>query len=150
MVHPNQDYWEPFCRAIGKPEWVDNPRYATMERREENCEEMIKILDELFASRTWVEWEKDFKENDLIASANQSIPEILEDEQAIVNNFFTDIEHPVTGQARILNSPVQFTETPARIKNAAPPVGAHTEEVLIEHGYSWEDIAKLKDEGAIP
>jgi len=150
MVHPNQDYWEPFCRAIGKLEWINDPLYATMESREENCEKMIKILDGIFASRTWDEWEKDFIENDLIASANQSIPEILGDEQAIVNNFFTDIDHPVTGTARMLNSPVQFSETPARIKNAAPPVGSHTEEVLLEHGYGWEDIERFKEEGAIP
>jgi len=150
MVHPNQDYWEPFCRAIGKLEWINDPLYATMESREENCEKMIQILDDLFVSRTWAEWEKDFIENDLIASANQSIPEILEDEQAIVNNFFTDIEHPVTGTARLLNSPVQFYETPARIKNAAPPIGSHTEEVLLEHGYGWEDIERFKEQGAIP
>ncbi|MBA7704883.1 Formyl-CoA:oxalate CoA-transferase [subsurface metagenome] len=150
MVHPNQDYWEPFCRAIGKLEWINDPLYATMESREENCEELIKLLDDLFLSRTWAEWEKNFIENDLIASANQSIPEILEDEQAIVNNFFTDIDHPVTGTARMLNSPVQFSETPARIKNAAPPVGSHTEEVLLEHGYGWEDIERFKEQGAIP
>ena len=150
MVHPNQEYWVPFCKAIGRVEWIDNPRYATMESREEHCEEMIKMLDELFASRTWVEWEKSFRENDLIASANQTISEILEDEQAIVNNFFTDIEHPVTGQARLLNSPVQFSETPAQIKSVAPPVGAHTEEVLLELGYSWEEMAQFKEQGVIP
>ena len=91
-----------------------------------------------------------FRENDLIASANQTISEILDDEQAIVNDFFTDIEHPVTGQARLLNSPVQFSETPAQIKSVAPPVGAHTEEVLLELGYSWEEMAKFKEQGVIP
>ena len=150
MVHPNQDYWESFCRAIDKPEWIDDPRYATMESREENCEEMIKVLDELFASRSWAEWEIDFKKYDLIASVNQSIPEILQDEQAIVNNFFSNIDHPVTGQARLLNSPVQFSETPAEIKNAAPPVGSHTEEVLLEYGYTWDDMKRFKEQGAIP
>ena len=76
--------------------------------------------------------------------------ESLQDEQAIVNNFFTDIEHPIAGKARLLNSPVQFSETPAKIKNAAPPVGSHTEEVLLEHGYSWEDMERFKEQGAIP
>jgi crotonobetainyl-CoA:carnitine CoA-transferase CaiB-like acyl-CoA transferase len=64
------------------------------------------------------------------------VAEILKDEQAIVNNFYTDIEHPVVGKARLLNSPVQFSETPANIKWAAPQLGAHTEEILIEAGYT--------------
>ena len=147
---PNQDFWAPFCRAIGKPEWIDNPRYATMESRAENCEEMIGLLDDIFLSRTWAEWEKDFEENDLIFSLSQTASEILEDEQAIVNNFYTDIEHPVTGKARLLNSPVQFSDTPARIKSVAPTVGAHTEEVLLELGYTWENMAELKEQGVIP
>ena len=150
MVHPNQDYWEPFCKAIGRLEWINDPRYATMESREQNAEEMIRDLDGLFASRTWPEWEKEFRANDLIVSANQTIPDILQDEQAIENNFFTDIQHPIVGQARLLNSPVQFNEMPARIKHAAPQIGEHTEEVLLEYGYTWEDLEKFKKSGAIP
>jgi len=150
MVHPNQDYWLPFCQAIGKLEWIDNPRYATMESRAENCEEMIGLLDEIFASRTWAEWQQSFIENDLIVSVNQTISDILEDEQAIVNNFFTDIDHPVTGQARLLNSPIQFSETPAEIKSVASPLGTHTEDVLLELGYSWEEMAQFKEQGVIP
>ena len=75
--------------------------------------------------------------------------EILEDEQAIINNFYTDTDHPVTGKARLLNSPVQFSETPARVKSVAPPVGAHTEEVLLELGYSWDEMARFKELGII-
>ncbi|HJX12045.1 MAG TPA: CoA transferase, partial [Dehalococcoidales bacterium] len=146
---PNQEYWVPFCKAIDKTEWIDNLRYATMESREKNREEIIKLLDELFATRTWAEWEKSFRENDLIVSVNQTVSEILEDEQAMANNFYTDIEHPVMGKARLLNSPLQFSETPAQIKSVAPPVGAHTEEVLLELGYSWEEIASLKEDGVI-
>jgi crotonobetainyl-CoA:carnitine CoA-transferase CaiB-like acyl-CoA transferase len=150
MCHPTQEYWPPFCKAIGKTEWINDPRYATMESREQHAEELVALLDEIMASRTWAEWEKEFRANDLIASGNQTIAEILKDEQAIENNFYTDIEHPIAGTARLLNSPVQFCETPARIRWAAPQLGVHTEEVLLEEGYSWKDLEKLKEEGVIP
>jgi crotonobetainyl-CoA:carnitine CoA-transferase CaiB-like acyl-CoA transferase len=150
MCHPTQEYWAPFCKAIGKTEWINDPRYATMESREQHAVELVAQIDKVMAARTWAEWEKEFRANDLIASGNQTIAEILKDEQAIVNNFYTDISHPVTGQARLLNSPIQFSDTPAEIKRAAPQLGAHTEEVLLENGYSWEDIEKLKEEGVIP
>jgi crotonobetainyl-CoA:carnitine CoA-transferase CaiB-like acyl-CoA transferase len=150
MCHPTQDYWAPFCRAIGRTEWINDSRYATMESRERHAEELIAQLDEILATRTWTEWEKEFRSNDLIVSGNQTIAEILKDEQAIVNNFYTDIEHPVAGKARLLNSPIQFSDTPAEITGAAPQIGAHTEEVLLATGYTWENLATLKEEGVIP
>ncbi len=150
MCHPTQEYWAPFCKAIGKEEWINDPRYATMESREDHAEELVALLDKIMASKTWSEWEKKFRENDLIVAGNQTVAEILQDEQAIVNNFYADIEHPVVGKARLLNSPVQFSETPATIKWAAPQLGAHTEEILLEAGYTWEDIAKFKEEKVIP
>jgi crotonobetainyl-CoA:carnitine CoA-transferase CaiB-like acyl-CoA transferase len=121
-----------------------------MESREQHAEELVAQIDEVMASRTWAEWEKEFRANDLIVSGNQTIAEIMEDEQAKVNNFWTDIEHPVVGKARLLNSPIQFSDTPASIEWVAPQLGAHTEEVLLEYGYSWEDLQKLKEEGTIP
>jgi crotonobetainyl-CoA:carnitine CoA-transferase CaiB-like acyl-CoA transferase len=150
MVHPNQEYWEPFCKAIGKEEWINDPRYETMEKRDQHAEEMIKELDKLFAKKTWAEWEVKFKENDLIVSGNHPIPEILEDEQAHINNFFTYIEHPVMGQAKLLNSPVQFSDTPAKVTSVAPQLGANTEEVLLEAGYTWEELEEMKKQKVIP
>ena len=150
MCHPTQEYWAPFCKAIGKPEWINDPRYTTMESREKHAEELVALLDKIMVTRTWADWEKEFRANDLIVSGNQTSAEILKDEQAIVNNFFTDIEHPVAGTARLLNSPVQFTDTPATITGAAPQLGAHTEEVLLAAGYTWENLENLKKKNAIP
>lgn len=150
MCHPTQEYWAPFCKAIGKEAWTNDPRYATMESREKHAEELVALLDKIMVTKTWAEWEKEFRANDLIVSGNQTIAEILKDEQAIMNNFYTDIEHPVVGKARLLNSPVQFSETPAKIRWVAPPLGAHTEEVLLAAGYTWEDLEKLKQEKVIP
>ena len=136
MCHPTQEYWSPFCKAIGKKEWINDSRFATMESREQHSEELVEQLDKILAARTWSEWEKEFRANDLIVSGNQTIAEILKDEQAVINNFYTDIEHPVVGKVRLLNSPVQFTDTPAKITGAAPQLGAHTEEVLLAAGYT--------------
>jgi crotonobetainyl-CoA:carnitine CoA-transferase CaiB-like acyl-CoA transferase len=150
MVHPNQEYWTPFCKAIGKEEWINDPCYDTMEKRDVHAEEIIKELDKLFVKKTWAEWEEIFKEYDLIVSGNHTIPEILEDEQSRVNNFFTKIEHPIMGEARLLNSPLQFSEAPAKITSVAPQLGAHTEEVLLAAGYTWEDLEELKEQKVIP
>ena len=150
LANPNQEYWTPFCRTVDKPEWENDPRYATMESRDENREELIEQLDRIFATRTWEEWAERLRENDLIGAVNQKPEEIVEDEQAIANDFFTEIDHPVAGKTRIVNSTIKFSGTPAEVKAAAPPLGAHTEEVLLDKGYSWEDIAELKGQGIVP
>ncbi|HEX7475083.1 MAG TPA: CoA transferase [Dehalococcoidales bacterium] len=150
MVHPNQDYWIPFCKAIGKEDWINDPRYATMEAREKSAVEMIQELDALFVTKTWQEWEVSFKANDLIVSGNHPVSEILVDEQAKANNFYAEMDHPVVGKATLLNSPMQFSETPAKITSVAPQLGANTEEVLMAAGYTWEELAGLKEQKIIP
>ena len=49
----------------------------------------------------------------------------------------------------MVRTPIEFNATPARIRHATPELGEHTEEVLLEHGYTWDDIAALKEKGAI-
>ena len=149
FANPTQDYWAPFCQAIGKPEWVDDPRYDTMERRVDNSEELIRQIDQIMATLNMSEWEKRFRDNKVIFGTAQTPTEICSDEQAIINDFFTEIEHPVAGNIRLLNSTIKFSETPAEIKYVAPPLGANTEEVLLDLGYTWEDMAVLKEQGVI-
>jgi len=141
--------WPGFCRAIERPELEKDPRFHDLEAREQNCEELIRILDEIFASKTRDQWEKRFKENDCIYGCIQSPMEVTKDPQALVNDFFPEIDHPMAGPMKVVNTPVKFCQNPASVKAPAPEVGQHTEEILLELGYSWEDIVNLKDKGAI-
>jgi crotonobetainyl-CoA:carnitine CoA-transferase CaiB-like acyl-CoA transferase len=145
----NQSYWKPFCTAVGRPEWEQDPRYATMESRSANCEQLVKELDDIFSTKNLEEIIKSFKDNDVICAKAQTLDEIIDEEQATANEFFTELEHPIVGKARIVNSPVKFSDTAARIEQVAPQLGANTEEVLLELGYSWDDMAEMKDNKVI-
>lgn len=149
LTNGTPDFWAPFCRALDKTEWIDHPSYATMEAREEHSEELIRQIDRIMATRTLDEWQGIFRAHDVIFAKAQTPSEICNDEQAIVNDFFKEMEHPVAGKVHYLNSTVKFSETPAEIMRVAPAIGAETEEVLLEHGYGWEDISKFKDMKAI-
>jgi len=143
-------YWAPFCRAIGHPEWIDDPRFATMEKREENCRELIELLDKEFASRPYHEWEKRFKEEDLLFSVVNTTSDLLGDPQVLANNYLPEVEHPELGKTRWLLTPIRFSETPLAFYGPAPELGQHTEEVLVDIcGYSWEEVARLREAGAI-
>ena len=142
--------WPGFCRAIGRPELQVNPMFENILARAVNCEQLTRLLDEVFAAKTLTEWEPLLRENKCIFSRVQTPTEVTTDPQAIINGFFSEVEHPVAGKIRLVNSPVQFQQNPAQIRGAAPETGQHTEEVLIELGYTWDDISRLKEEKTIP
>ncbi len=141
-------YWSNFCKVIGKPELDKDPRFVDMSVRMENCVELIRILDELFTTKTIEEWENTLKGYDFIYSRIQSPEEVVADPQAQVNNFFVDLHHPAA-EVKTIATPVKFIQNPAEVRTSAPEVGQQNEEILLELGYGWEEIAKLKDQEII-
>ncbi len=152
LMHLQPDrYWARFATVLGIPELIDDPRFSDMAARARNSAELVKVLDERFATRTYDEWDRAFKEaGDFIYAKVQSIEELDKDPQVIANDYITTFNHPVLGMVKMCNHPVIYSETPAGIWREAPEHGQHTEEVLIEElGYTWDDIEKLREAGAI-
>ena len=141
--------WPDFCRAIERPELENDPRFCNADMREENCEELVRIIDEVLTSRTREESERRLRENNCIYARVETPTEVTEDPQAIANNFFPEIDHPMAGPLKLVATPLNFRQNPASVRIPAPEVGQHTEEILLDLGYSWDDIARLKEEGVI-
>jgi len=147
MLRPDP-FWVPFCEALGKPELAKDERFATMEDRRINNIEFIKLLDGIFATQPVEYWEGQCRKYNLIYAKVQNAVEITEDPQALANDFYVDLHHPA-GEVPVVASPVKFIQNPAEIKGPAPEIGQNTEEILLELGYSWEDIAGLKEKTVI-
>jgi crotonobetainyl-CoA:carnitine CoA-transferase CaiB-like acyl-CoA transferase len=150
LVMPQTDrYWPAFCQAIGKPEWERDPRYESHAKRIEQNLTLIAALDQVMAGKSAAEWESIAQEFDLVLGRIQTPLEVAHDPQAWENGFFGEMEYRPGVKFKIVNSPVKFSQTPAGIRSLAPELGQHTEEILLELGYTWDDMARLKDEGAI-
>jgi crotonobetainyl-CoA:carnitine CoA-transferase CaiB-like acyl-CoA transferase len=68
----------------------------------------------------------------------------------VANQYIVEIDHPSGQRVKMVNHPVRFSEAPeVGVKGAAPEFGQHTEEVLLEAGLTWEEIASLAGEGVI-
>jgi len=146
IAHLQPDrYWPNVCKALGLEELENDPRFSTIEARHDNCKELVAILDEKFATRTRDEWMEIFKKEDIIYTPVQSASEVFKDPQALANDYIIGVDHPVWGKIKMLGFPWTFHDTPASVKREAPELGQHTEEILLEFGYTWEDIAKLKE-----
>ncbi len=143
-------YWHDFCRVMGIEHLETDPRFIDLEARSQNPEALIHILDDVFATRPLAEWLEILKKGgDFVYGPIQTVSEAIEDPQILANKYITDFDHPVFGPVKIVGIPYKFSKTAATVTRAAPELGEHTEEVLLEMGYTWEDIAEMKDKGVI-
>ena len=148
MLQPDPA-WPGFCRAIGRADLQDNPRFNSIETRRQNREELIGIIEAILGSKTMVEWEALFRQHNCIYGRVQTPVEVTADPQAVAAGFFADVAYPGGGSIRVLTSPVLFDGKVAPVRSPAPELGQHTEEILLELGYTWPEMGQLKESGVI-
>lgn len=142
-------YWRPFCDVIGRADLRDDPRYADIASRKENSADLIAALDAEFASRTYEEWKELLSGLDAPWAPVQAVRELIDDPQVTANGYVAEVDNGGGISYRLPNVPVQFDGRPAELRRA-PEHGEHTELILTEIGYDWDDIAALQNDKVIP
>jgi crotonobetainyl-CoA:carnitine CoA-transferase CaiB-like acyl-CoA transferase len=107
------------------------------------------LIEHKLLERTADEWLPLFRERDLMISKVNSYADILADPQAQANGYVIEMDGLTKGAARVVGSPFQFSRTPVRTQGPPPELGQHTEEVLLEFGYGWEDLARWREAGVV-
>jgi crotonobetainyl-CoA:carnitine CoA-transferase CaiB-like acyl-CoA transferase len=138
-------WWGEFCEAIGAPELIegDPPAHG---RHPLNRARRARLA-EIFLTRTRAEWLAELRPRFFVQPI-ASYDEIAADEQAWANGYLTNMPNPYGGFLPTVGPPVRLSRTPASVRAAAPEFGQHTEEVLLEAGFDWEQIAELREAGA--
>ncbi len=141
-------YWPDFCRIIGRPELLEDSRFADMAARRDNAAACVAELDREFATRTFDEWKAILARLDAPWAPVQSVTELVEDPQVEANGYIGDVVIDGETAYRLPAVPVQFDGSPPPLRRA-PEHGEDTEALLLELGYGWDDIATLKEAGVI-
>jgi crotonobetainyl-CoA:carnitine CoA-transferase CaiB-like acyl-CoA transferase len=141
-------YWKAFCEALEAPELARDERFATTSCRARWSEELIALLDPLFAQRTVCEWGERFDARDIYWARVASVRDLSRDPQALDNGAFVPVARP-EGPVEVVATPVDFSSQRGRALGPEPQLGEHTEEILRSLDYKEAEIDELRNRGVI-
>ena len=142
-------FWPKFCQVVERPDWLADPRYATLAGRTDYAAELIADMDAHFRTRPRAEWLERLGQAGLNAGPLQDYAQLREDPQVSANGYLTEIPVDSGAPMPVVANPVRYGTTPVVPPALAPEFGQHTEEVLLELGYDWDQIGALREVGAI-
>jgi formyl-CoA transferase/CoA:oxalate CoA-transferase len=122
--------WRSFCEAIGRKDLAHHSDYNTNPLRVKNRGVLEPILEAMFLTRPAAQWVELFHHHGVPSTVVRNLKEVVEDEQTAARNMTPIVQHPVAGPIRVVGVPVQLSETPGRIGNASPLLGADNDAIL--------------------
>ena len=137
---------KPLLNAIGREDLTDDPRFATPQARKQHAAELVVELDKAFAQRDMAEWRKILDGVGVTFGVVGKIDEAIDDTQmqaigAIVP--FAD------GKTLTVSSPFHLDGEEKVAPRYAPKIGQHSDDVLLEAGYSADEIGRLRSLGVL-
>jgi crotonobetainyl-CoA:carnitine CoA-transferase CaiB-like acyl-CoA transferase len=148
LFMPEAHWWSRFCAAVGRPEWIDDPRYADIPSRRERMSELTDLMDALFVERRLADWSALFDAQGFIWAPGSTIADFAADPQAEVTGLFPTVEHP-DGAFRTIAAPLSIAGADVRPRGPAPELGQHTLEVLEELGLQRGELSRLAADGIV-
>jgi glutaryl-CoA transferase len=142
-------FFKRLCVALGREDWLNDPRYASNPARVERRAEVVGILSEIFKQHTCEHWIRLLGKHDIPTCKVMPLHDILHDPQIEENGLVHSHEDAVRGKIVTLGPPVRMSATPTAHERVAPMLGEHTDEVLREFGLSDGEIAELRSGNVI-
>ena len=135
-----------FYEAVGRPELAE--RFAQPLYWQDDKAALYPLLDEVFVTRTTDEWCEVLGKAGLRYAPVRDHGQVVADPGVWANGYIVHAEG-AAGTTAVVAPPVDFSASPARADSTVPELGQHTEEVLLEVGYTWDEITALRDGGAL-
>ena len=145
----NDVQFKTFCEAVGHPEWPEDERFARNRDRVVNRGACDGMIADLFRTGTTQAWLDKLLAAGVSCAPINTVEQALTAAHSVARGLITTADHTSEGEIKVPGIPFRFSRDPAAIRRAPPVLGEHTEAVLSELGKSEEDIAALREAGAI-
>lgn len=149
-VLPGTDnHWKSFFEVADlQAQYGSDPRFSTAAARAHNIEDALELLAKTLETKTTAEWLELLTKGDIPCGPVVALEELYDDPHLQDVEFFGQYDHPTEGKMKIPRPAVWMSETPPKVGNLAPPLGADTRAVLADCGYSASEIEALLASGA--
>ena len=141
--------WAALCRVLGLQQLRDDPRFASTAERRARHRELAALLEEVTVTQPSAHWYSALEAAGVPCGVLQTYDEVLSDPHLQERGFFQELPHTTAGTVRTLGSPVRLSGTPLQLKRAAPLLGEHTAEIVLDLGYSHAELTALVEQGVV-
>lgn len=145
----NDRLWQRFCRSADLMEYIDAPSFATNAERVRNFEETITVVADRLRTRSTAEWIDILRKGGVPVSPIHTLEQALDHPQVKARNIVIKSDHAKLGTVSHIAYPVIFNRQRRQVKSAAPTLGQHSRDVLIDAGYEAPQIEELLDAGVV-
>ncbi|MGD9932322.1 MAG: CoA transferase, partial [Dehalococcoidia bacterium] len=140
-------HWPKLCTALGREDMITDPRSAEPFARQDNAEWLAAELQATVATKPRQHWIERISAQDVPTGPVYNYADVVAESQFWENGYLQEVPHPNFPGHRAVGIPVSYSETPPAVQGVAPELGQDTETVLLDLGYSWDQIEKLYDAG---
>ncbi|MBI4635263.1 MAG: CoA transferase [Candidatus Rokubacteria bacterium] len=137
------------CRALGRPDLAEDPRFQGNSDRFERRVELIREIETTTVGEPRAHWLERLEREGVPSGPINTYPEALADPHTLARRMVVDIVHPGAGPIKALGVPVKLSDTPGAVDRPAPLLGQHTAEILTELGYTEAEQGLLRQRGVV-
>ena len=139
-----EKFWKKFCEMAGRRDWENQFLVHG-----DDAEKLRAEISALFLTRTRDEWAQQAAGLDICLTPVLATDELENDPHLRARGMIREEEHPDCGKLKNIGVPIKFSQTPAAASGPAPALGQDTQTILMEAGYSVEQIEAFKKDGVI-
>lgn len=145
----SQSNWERTAAVLGRPDLPSDPRFVGNGDRMRHRDALVEEMSAALAERDTDDWVERFERAGVPAGPVKTMGQVLEDPQVKARGMLVEVEHPVAGNVTALGCPIKFSGGDGVSRRGAPLYGEHTGQVLVELGYSMDEIVALEGCNAV-